>query len=465
MGWATRVGAAPYQGGLGLPVTAVTNPDSSVSLAVNGVLIPNSIKTYYKLAVFGDSILSEWNTDKSACGHLNAACFSPFLPSLLAAVGGTYSDTIRNSVLSNLTATGVYDAALIGMGTNNYVNYTTRYPSSTYTTATLQANAAVTEIISDFKIALAQAKTKVAYVFALGMHPVDATAVTSATLRQVPLRVNALLEDYCRANGICYLDMFSSCVDPTDGITAIATRMYDTIHPGRNGAADFAQKNKSRVKAFVGINDTYHFGSNANGSFDYDSTAKRLSINGMMYGASSANLVNGVTGLGPLDIYVKRPATGSGSTATCVSSMVAANIGGGQAVRLTMTNLVAGDQYGIALYDVNGTGFVGAGDSYYVEAFVKTSGAYGVLNGMAIFGHYTQTGGAAAGPVQADALQPVSSGDIYDSDIAGILFRSKILTMPTDATSIVFDNFAVQCIAAANGSCTMDIEKMAIVKI
>lgn len=417
------------------------------------------------LATFGDSWLTG-NTEARKLTHqLYAHAGQPVYVKYEGAVGGATCAQILASIIAGLTVRGVYDVVMLNMGTNNLnqIQGTTLYTG----TNQQKADACVANIVSTYKQAIAYAKQYVPKVLALGIGPFLASYGQPAEAKQVPLRVNALIEEYCIANDVCFLDTFSPMVD-VNGVDGAVSRLYDAFHMSRNGAREFGRINATRLKEYLGIPVNRSTNVNSCGSFNSDVTSKHFGLNSMMYG-NGGTLQNGATGVVPNNMTVRKFA-GAGAS-TCAASIVPSNTPGGKgnAVRLSLGSLVAGEQWGIqclGMVDpVSSVHFINQGDVFYQEGFVKTNGIAGIIEDLSIYMTYTVNGGLQNGTtVYKNAYGNIAGSTVMDGDIAGALYRTRDMTIPADATSITIVNFIVQIVPVAAGSCTIDFEKFAIVK-
>lgn len=420
-------------------------------------------RTPVNTAIFGDSIFAAYGNmvsgGHSILGHLFANAGQPFSVTHTGGVSGENCAQILARIKSTVTI-GKFQAIFIEMGTNNLNNMGT-YGGD--------AALAIVDIISKYKEALDFCIGKAPFVFVVGMFPFLAAFGLTTTQKQVPIRVNSWLEDYCSKLGCCYLDGFSPLVS-VNGVDADAVRMTDNFHPGNNGANQFGKSNSGRVRQFLCLGSD-PWSVRAKGSFAADATSKQLVPNPMMYG-NTGTLQDGATGTVPIN-WTVRKSSGAGASA-CVASIVPANIGPGFALRLSLTSLVDLEQWAVqcgateGLTDPNGaTSFIMAGDVFYFEGVVKTAGAVGILKGAILWGSYIVTGGALNGTTQYFYANSYTSGtaDIFDADIGPALFRTPNMSMPSDATSIRINNIFAQFPAGAAGDCVVEIEKLALVKI
>lgn len=414
-------------------------------------------------AIFGDSIFAAYGNmvsgGHSILGHLFANAGQPFSVTHTGGVSGENSAQILARIKSTVTV-GKFQAVFIEMGTNN-LNNMGNYGGD--------AAVAIADLIAKHKEAIDFCGDKVPFVFVVGMFPFQSAFGLTTAQKQVPIRVNSWLEDYCAKLGHCYLDGFSPLIS-VNGIDADTARMTDNFHPGNNGANRFGKGNAPRVRQFLRLGSD-PWSVMANGSFATDVTSKQLVPNPMMYG-NTGTLQNGATGSVPVN-WTVRKSSGAGAS-VCVASIVPANIGPGFALRLSLTGLVDLEQWAVncgateGLVDPNGAStFVTQGDVFYFEGIVKTVGATGILKGAVLWGSYIVTGGALNGTTQYFYANSYTSGtaDIFDADIGPALFRSPNMSIPTDATSVRFNTIFAQFPAGAAGDCVVEVEKLALVKI
>lgn len=435
------------------PPAGQAYPDAS-SVSGAGNTLPN-------LGIFGDSVVAALDAsslrDKSPVGLLLAHAGNPFNITHYGGIGGQTTAQIVARVLTQLAAQR-FDSVLFYMGTNDVVPK----PADT--------NATVTTIINGYRTCIDAAKAAgVSSIIVMSMFPFQAAYALTAAQKGIMVRVNSLLQDYCRTANACYLDLYSPISDAT-GLDAAPSKMTDDFHPGNNGCISFGKLNAPALLRYINRTSTPIY-SASQGGYATDSDSKTLLKNPLCYG-TAGTLSNGATGSAPDNIRVRK-LSGAGAS-TCAASIVPANVGAGQAVRLTLGSLVAGEQWSVtaenvAQYNdpVSAVPFVRAGDKFYCEAIVKTSGAAGVLSCVTVWMSYAVTGGALNGTTQYCYAHAYTSAtaDVMDQDIGPIQFRSPAITMPADATSIAVSGLYVQTIATAAGSCTVDVEKMNIVKV
>lgn len=448
---------------IGGPVTSKTNP------LTGGVRTssPISLNRAERLltGIFGDSIIATYgNGDsggKSILGRLFAQCGQPFSVIHEGGVGGESGAQILARIKAQVTL-GRFDVVFIEMGTN-----TLNAMSGT-------ANANVTNIYSLYQQAIDHCISQsVPYIFVVGMFPFDPATPgwAAANLKTVQPRVNSLLEAYCKKRSCCYLDGYSAVVG-SNGVDASITpiRTYTYYHPNNNAAALFAKTNAPYVKQFLKLTGN-PVAARASGYYATDIDSAQLCPNPLMYG-NAGTKPNGATGTVPSNYTVLGYSIG---TSLCDCSIVPANFGSGFAARLSITANDTASQWKLScgsaegLIDINnGVKFVSPGDSFYLECYVKTTGAVGVLKGLAVSGSYVVTGGSLNGTTQYFyALSSNASLDqILEADIAEH-FMSPNIVVPADCTSILINNISAQTTAAgiSGGSCVVDFEKLSLVKI
>jgi hypothetical protein len=293
----------------------------------------------------------------------------------------------------------------------------------------------------------------------------------SATKRIVT-RVNYRLKKAAMSRKGCYwIDTFALSIDPADvGGRALASRMYDSVHPSYEHQYLAGKEIARQIGPKVAQQDGLV--SSQLDCYQIDSTNRNIlnAVDGLFLSGTSASAGTGVTGT---QVTAWTIARSQGAAATAVASVVAApsdalamgeNVAIGNAQKLVITTTAAEDQFKISYQSSVTLAQFPAGSQYFGECAIRVRNATNLIS-VSVEAQITFAGGATASPLNSRCLHPLETGQKgTGSDDLDLVLRTPFVTLPVDATGLTKCTFSVYATFSGAGGADVYVYRAAMQK-
>lgn len=323
--------------------------------------------------------------------------------------------------------------------------------SQSVSAATASAN-----IIAIINYALSNA-LRVVWIPAI---PQTSAGTMTATTRNLLIQTNHIVKRaVVDLKNVDILDVASVLIDYSNanGYMA-ANNAYDVVHPSNAGGFfwGLALYNLILYRAPV----PYPAISSPVDDYAVDNNSNQLLSDPLLLGATSASAGTGVTGTQLTALTIQR-LTG-GASDTCISSIISAPDGIGNAQRLVFTAGTGACSFR-CIQAANVTKVV-AGGRYYVECYVQVSNVTN-FEKVSLSAEGSVTSITYPTPFTGSLLNASTAKNINYTGTVIFKLRTPIITIPADATAINYLRNSVFIYFSGIGGGTIDIYRRAVYKI